>query len=956
MRRNPRFKGIGLFLVLALSAGIAVSQVVILGELSGQVKDETGAALPGVTITVVSRERGFSRTATTDSTGQYRFSELQPGRYDVTATLSGFATVTTTNNLVENNKRTEIATTMKLSGQQAAVTVTGEVPIVDKSNTALESRQRAKEFEKMPVGRSYQSLFLNAPGVNLTPGTNPNPSVHGALASNNLWLYDGVDVTDPTTGTFGGNLNFEAIQEVTVITSGVSAEYGRAAGGVINVVTKSGTNQFAGSGKVVMTNDNWNAQNTTTSTVCPTALTCTHPSLARTLYDHVNPRYAVTLGGPVWQDHVWFFGAYESADNTTGQQSTPASQENFQQSTKDRFWDGKITAQLTPSLTASARGSSSPTSGFIVNYAFFGAPGELLAYTGQDQTSQSYAGFLTGVFGSNLTAEAQYNWNGPGEGSSKHFIDVYPFAGAGSMHYSETTGFQFNGPTFNGFVNRPRQGALGAVTYYTEIGGNSHSFKAGVDYQHLISSSQFGFVNNQVFRDVSFDFKTRTFVPDTRRDYAAPVASTSKGDLIAFYARDKFEMGKHLFLELGLRYEHQKSNDDINRTSVSAGTVSPRLSLSYDIFGTGKSLVVGTYGRFYQFVLQGFSDAFGQFAQQATYDNFVWNGTAYVFSNHVSGSGSSAQIPSSLDPTYTDEGTLGVRQQIGNTIGVSLTGIYRKWSNIIDDVPILSSAGAQTLTYTNYGPAERKFYGFEAVVDKRFSEHWNGNLSYAWGKTTANTVSDTASSLGDYLTSNCRSTLTGAGVPVDPTIGNGGIIPCSIVDEGPNKTGQPTLSINHSLKFGGAYVHSLGPVNLAAGLGGLVSSGVHYQKQRTVNVLIPGCTITTTPPNNCQAGPQETYFYDARGNETTPSIYQIDASLEATFTIWKTIELGLKGEIFNVTNIQRQVTVNNLNWCDDGTQPANSTCSINRATFGTATARASFQAPRAYRLTALMRF
>jgi hypothetical protein len=941
MRRKPRFKGIGLFLVLALSAGIAAAQVVVVGELGGQVKDETGAALPGASVVALSVERGFTRNSTTDSAGKFRFSEIQPGRYNVTVTLSGFSTVTLTDNLVESNKKTDLPVTMKLSSAKAEVNVTGEVPIVDKTNTSLETRQRAKEFEKMPVGRNYQSLFLNAPGVNLTPNSNPNPSVHGALSGNNLWLYDGVDITDPTTGTFGGNLNFEAIQEVTVLTSGISAEYGRAAGGVINVVTKSGTNQFAGSGKVVMTNDKWNAQNTTSSISCATATTCTHPSLARTLYDHVNPRYAVTLGGPIWQDHVWFFGAYESADNTTGQQSTPVSLENYQQSTKDRFWDGKLTAQITPSLTASARGSSSPTSGFVVNYAFFGAPGELVAYTGQDQTSQQYAGFLTGVFGSNLTGEAQYNWNGPGEGSSKHFIDVYPFAGAGPMHYDQSTGFQFNGPTFNGFVNRPRQGALGAVTYYTELGGNSHSFKGGVDYQHLVSSSQFGFVGNQVFRDVSFDFRTRTFVPDQRRDYAAPVASTSEGNIIALYARDKFEMGKHVFLELGLRYEHQKSNDDINRTSVNAGTVSPRLSVSYDVFGTGKSLVVGTYGRFYQFVLQGFSDSFGQNAQQATYDNFVWNGTSYVFSGHVAGSGSSAQIPSSLDPTYTDEGTLGLRQQIGNTIGVSLTGIYRKWGNIIDDVPVFDNAKNQTVTYTNYGPAARKFYGVELVLDKRFSEHWNANASYAWGKTTANTEANTASSLGDFLNSNCRTT-------VDTTIGTGGVIPCSIVDEGPNKTGQPKLSINNSLKFGGAYVHSLGPVNLALGLGGLVQSGVHYQKQRSLNVLYPGTTTN--------AGPAETYFYDARGSETTPSIYQIDTSLEATFTLWKTLEMGVKGEIFNVTNIQRQVDVNNLNWCDDATAGPTTSCAINRANFGAGTARISFQNPRGYRLTALMRF
>lgn len=944
MRSKTRFRGLALFLIVFAVAGVGLGQVVPVGELGGQVKDETGATLSGATVTSTSDERGFSRTATSDATGRFKFPETQPGRYTITVALAGFSTVTVTNNLVESQRKTDVPVTLKLSSQKAEVVVTGEVPIVDKTNASLETRRRAKEFEKMPVGRSYQNLFLGAPGVNLQPGTNPNPSVHGALASNNTWLYDGIDTTDPTTGTFGGNLNFEAIQEITVITSGLSAEFGRGVGGIVNVVTKSGTNSFAGSGKVVMTNDNWNAQNKTTSTTCAvagTSLNCTHPSLERTKFDHVNPRYALTLGGPFWQDHVWFFGAYESANNTTGQQSTPVSLENYQQSTKDRFWDGKITAQVTPSITAMARGSSSPTTGFIVNYAFLGAPGELIAYTGQDQTSQQYAGFLTGVFGSDLTAEAVYNWNGPGSSSSKHYIDVYPFAGAGPVHYSQANGFQFNGPTFSGFVNRPRQGATGAVSYFTDIAGNSHNFKAGVDYQHLESSSQFGFVGNQFFIDQSFDFRTRQFVPDQRRDYAPPTPSTSDGKIISVYGRDKFEVGKRVFVELGLRYEHQKSNDDINRTTVSAGTVSPRFSASYDIFGTGKSLVVGTYGRFYQFVLQGFSDNFGQFAQQATYDNFVWNGTQYVFQNHVQGSGSSAQIPSSLDPTYTDEGTLGFRQQIGNTIGVSVTGIYRKWGNLIDDTRFFDASRNNQITYANYGPAKRKFYGVELVLDKRFSNHWNANASYAWGRTTANTISDTASDLGNYLNSNCRTTI-------DLSIGTGGVIPCSIVAEGPNKTGQPALSIDHSVKFGGAYVQAVGPVNVSVGLGGLFATGIHFQKQRTLNVTFPG--------TNTNAGPTETYFYEERGAEATPSIYSIDGSLEATYTIWKTIELGVKGEVFNITDAQRQTGVNNLTWCDDASAAVTSSCGQARALFGTATARNNYQAPRSYRLTALVRF
>jgi hypothetical protein len=941
MRREPRFRTLGLCLILVLASAIATAQTVVIGELAGQVKDETGAALPGASVTAVSTERGFTRTTTSDSTGRFRFSEIQIGHYDVTVSLSGFSTVILKGNLVENAKRTDLSVTMKLSSQQAQVTVTGEVPVVDKTQTSLESRQRAKEFEKMPVGRSYQALFLNAPGVNLTPGTNPNPSVHGSLAGNNTWLYDGIDTTDPTTGTFGGNLNFEAIQEISVITSGLSAEFGRGTGGYVNVITKSGTNQFAGSAKVVMTNDTWNSQNTTSALSCPTAATCKEVSLARTKFDHVNPRYALTLGGPFWLDHVWFFGAYESADNTTGQQSTPVSLENFQQTTKDRFWDGKITAQLTPSLTAAVRGSSSPTTGFIVNYAFLGAPGELIAYTGQDQTSQTYAGFMTGVFGPDLTGEIQGNWNGPGSNASKHGIDVYPFAGAGPVHYSEANGFQFNGPTFDGFVNRPRQGVTGAGTYYVQIGGNSHSFKAGVDWQHLTSSSQFGFVGNQFFLDKSFNFTTRIADPDQRRDYAAPVASTSEGTIIAAYARDRFELGKHLFFELGLRYEHQKSNDDISRTTVNAGTVSPRISASYDVFGTGKSLVVGTYGRFYQFVLQTFSDGLGQNVQQATYDNFVWDGTKYVFQGHVAGAGSSATVSPDLKPPYVDEGTIGFRQQIGNTIGVSVTGIYRKWNDLIDNVPTFDSNRNRTILFTNYGPADRKFYGVEFVFDKRFSQHWNANAAYAWGKTTGNSFVNTSSSLGDYLNSNCRTTI-------DPTIGTNGVIPCSIVDEGPNVTGQTGLSINHTIHAAGAYTQSVGPVNLALGLGGLFETGVRYQKQRTVNVLFPGTTVN--------AGPTETYLYEPLGAETTPSIYEIDTSLEATFTVWRSIELGLKGEVFNVTNVQRPVTVNNLTWCDDATQPANSSCSIARATFGSATSRGSFQAPRAYRLTALVRF
>ena len=126
MRRNPRFRALVLSLIVLLSAGAAAAQVVIVGELGGQVKDETGAALPGATVTATSVERGVTMTTTTDSTGRFRFGEIQPGRYDVTVALSGFATVTAKSNLVENQKKTDLPITLKLTAEKAEVTVTDD--------------------------------------------------------------------------------------------------------------------------------------------------------------------------------------------------------------------------------------------------------------------------------------------------------------------------------------------------------------------------------------------------------------------------------------------------------------------------------------------------------------------------------------------------------------------------------------------------------------------------------------------------------------------------------------------------------------------------------------------------------------------------------------------------------------------------------------------------------------
>ena len=411
--------------------------------------------------------------------------------------------------------------------------------------------------------------------------------------------------------------------------------------------------------------------------------------------------------------------------------------------------------------------------------------------------------------------------------------------GSGSPHYSLQTGFQFNGPAFNGFVNRPRQGALGAVTYYTDIGGNSHNFKAGVDYQHLESSSQFGFVNNQVFRDLSYNFRDRTFVPDTRRDYDPPVASTSDGKIWAVYARDKFELGKHLFLELGFRYEHQNSNDDINRITVSAGTISPRHLGVLRHLRHGQEprrrdvrplLPVRAAGLLRRLRPERAAGHVRQL-QLERHGVRLFVADLRVGQRRPDPVEPQAHVHRRRHPRLP----AADRQHDGRDGHGHLPQVGQHHRRRSDP----GRRGQQTVTYTNYAPGARKFYGIEAVVRQAVLRPLERQRELRLGQDE-----------DEHHVERCELArrLPELQLPPGPqeldlsirTIGTGGFIPCSVVNDGPNKTGQPTLSINHSVKAAGAYAQSVGPVNLALGLGGAVPSGIHYQQQRTMNDPHPG--------------------------------------------------------------------------------------------------------------------
>jgi hypothetical protein len=922
-----------LIAALVAIAAPSYAQPAQTGTIQGVVNDDTGGALPGVTVTITSQDRGFSRSTVTDGVGRYVFPSVPIGPYRIIATLQGFETAEATDNLVEVNRTTNVPINMKVGALTDTVVVLGETPIVDATTVTQTTRLTRDEFEKLPVGRTYQALIGAAPGV---VGTG-NVNSAGALSSNNLFVIDAVDTTDPTTGTFGTNLNFEAIQEINVMTNAVGAEYGRAQGAIVSVVTKSGTNRFEGAFKYIFANDNWNAQNTVSSET-------TGASLERVKFDKVNPIYSLLGGGPIWRDRAWFFGTWELQKNTTPQRQTGGQiPQDYQQTTESKYSNIRGTAQIAEGHTAWVKYYQSPTDGFVVEYWGAARTGERASLTAQNQTAKNWAAQWSGVLRNNWSMEAAW-----ADYSSR--IDVTSFEPSGLLGnapiYNLAENKYYNGATFDGFVDRPRQQFNVASNWFLMLGGRAHNIKVGYDLQNLESGAQFDYPNRQLYlADEYIQGVGPVFgASSTRRDYDAG-PSISTGKIHALYARDKFELGDRVSLEAGVRFERQTGASDIGASTVDASMIAPRLSGTYDLAGDGKSLVTASYGRYYAGIIQSFSDAFAQVAQQTNYDNYRWDGTQFVFSNRVQLSGSSFTPNLDLRPYHMDEGTIGLQRQFGRTIGVGVRYIARSWDNLIDDVRTFNADNTINRQVVNYDEARRNYKGLQLTAEKRFSDNWNAGASYTYSVTRGNHFSSTFSSLGDYIDAQCRTTA-------DLTVGDNGILPCSEVNNGANKYGYPSYDRPHNFKMNAAYVRPIGPVNLAVGAVTEAISKWRYEKTRTMNVLLPG-TLTNQ-------GATATYYYDEAGSDPLDGMeWALDTSVEATWRIAGTNQAGFKAEVFNVTNRQEKIRSNNTVWCntDEGTG-----CATARENFGKATARGSFRGGlashpiRSYRFSMIFRF
>ncbi|HSN68914.1 MAG TPA: TonB-dependent receptor, partial [Thermoanaerobaculia bacterium] len=889
------------------------------GSITGTVMDESGGVLPGVTVTATHLERGLARTEVTDAQGKFRFVQLPLGPYKLEASLSGFETQVRNNVRVGVERNTDTEFRLGLAAQATEITVTAEAPIVDPTNVTQTTSVSVEEFEKAPIGRSYQTIAALAPGISNNSGGNPNSN--GALSSSNQFLYDGVDATDPTTGTFGSNMNFEAIQEVQVQTNGVSAEYGRSTGAIINVITKSGTNDFAGSLKAIVTNDSWNEQNKTKHG-------WTGASFARNKVDKDDKRYAATLGGPILRDRAWFFGAYEEWEGFPAPSQTTITGEDYASAPVLELHNYRLSWQINPSHQVWGRYGEDPYSGIVRTYT---EGTDLYVLTNQTQGGEQTVVQYSGVFGANFALEAMW-----GEAGSQIGVNPYkigPFDN-GAAIYDLGIAKYFNGNYFgigNG-VDRPRDQMIAAATYFTDLGETTHDIKLGTDLQSTESMSYYSYGNNRLYLVRNYDAATGTFTPVQRRDYVDPGPQRSEGEILSIYLRDKMTLGPRLFVEAGIRMEDQTGQNDVGEDIVDAQTIAPRLAATYDLTGDARTILSATAGRYYDFIIQSFIDGFAENASRANYDLYTWNAAAnrYDFTRTVITAGGSTLRPNlDLEPGEMDEYTIGIQRQFGRTMGAGLRYVMRDWNNLIDDFYRFDANKNIKTDYVNLGIAGREYRAIQATLEKRFANNWSMMGNYTYSETEGNHFATTATSLNDHPGYNCRSS--------DPTVGT---IPC---DQVTNVWGPPTYDRPHVLNLLGSYAMNLGPVSLTFGGAGYFNSGANYSKTSSVRVLYP---------DGSQSSESYTYYYEGRGSDRLQDVWQLDGSVEATWNFFQDFEFGVKGEIFNLTDNQDPIATTTQSWTNADTAAGATT----RSRHGAQTARTHFQGPRTYRVTGLIRF
>src|SRR5687768_12607828 len=402
MKNVLKFLSLSMLLAcFALFAGSAIAQTTTTGSIEGVVTDSTGAAVPGVTVTAT-RQGGRSATATSNDEGIFRIANIEPGIYTLTVEAAkGFAKFEQADVPVGLSRTSTMNIQLRPQGTTETVTVTaGSGSAIDVTQNTTGTNISTEQFSNFPTQRTVQSLYTIAPtvtrsGLRDSSGRERDPSVAGSSGPENNYILDGVTVTDPAFGGSGANLPFEFVQEIEIKTGAYGADIGKSTGGVFNVITKSGTNEFHGDAYAYFVAESFVRE--VKSSAIP------RTGAAPNGYSEVDAGF--DIGGPIVKDKLWFFGAF-NPQYRKNFFLTQTFLQDVENKVTTPFYAGKITWALNQNhtFTFSTFGDYTKQEGHLFGFSGFGA--NPASFRGETQTGGSnYAFRLNSTFSPNFIGE-----------------------------------------------------------------------------------------------------------------------------------------------------------------------------------------------------------------------------------------------------------------------------------------------------------------------------------------------------------------------------------------------------------------------------------------------------------------------------------------------------------------------------------------------------------------------
>jgi hypothetical protein len=887
------------------------------GKLSGRVSSGS-EPLPGVTVTVTSPSLQGTRSTVTSANGDYLFPSLPAGEYSVTFEAQGLQPV-------KQELRLGAAQASTLDAEMAGTAITEEIQVTGTLENISQSVQTATTLTKqlidqLPTGRSVSEI------VSLSPGVQPNgPSkstdtgignitIAGAPTYENLFLVNGVVVNENIRGQALDLFIEDSVQETTTAAAGVSAEYGRFSGGVVNVLTKSGGNTFSGSLRTRVTNQSW---------VSKTPLTTTRT-------DKNIPTYEATLGGPILKDRVWFFLAGRTFDKTETI-NTSITNIPYDSGQDQQRYEGKLTASLTPShtLIGTYMKINDKQKGNSFNTIL-----DLLSVYDRETPQELYSGNYTGVLSENLLATLQYSKRKfTFIGSGAPSTDL--IAGTLLLDRSRSSA-RYHSPTFCGVCDpelRDNKNYLGKLSYFLSSEGlGSHDIVGGVDVFDDIRLSN----NHQSGSDyrilgTSAILRGGDIFPVFASDGSTiiqynPIPKNSLGTSFktnSLFVNDTWRYNDRLSFNVGVRYDANDGKNAEGKKVAKDSKISPRLGLTFDTRNDGRLVLHGSYGQYVAGLANSIADSTSSAGTAATFQwayrgpaiNTDPNGTLLtqdqalraLFDWFQSQGGPNGSLPligvdipggstiirGSLNSPSVTEYSFGATARLGNRGIVRTDAIHRDWQ---DFYAARTDLGTGRVT-TGNGPADLTLIQNN---DNLYERRYDALLTQF--RYTATTRFDLG---GNWTWSHTRGNFDGENRGSGPITGASGSYPEYKQKKWNNPTGDLSTDQRHRVSLYGIYkLIANDRQTLSVSLLQSFFSGRAYEEAGSITLINPATRANyVTNPGYLTPPVRATYYFSGRGSIRTPSIYRTDLSINYAFKL-AGLNLFAQPEVINVFNRQ----------------------------------------------------